>query len=107
MAVWTAEDRTISVKPDQVVKTAWVSIDKCCMANRTPMSPEAVAVSHQKLLCMGDDGRWPPPIGEWEGDRFRVLDGRHELLASLMRGRQELFVAWLEPRPVEAFHAPT
>lgn len=96
MAVWTAEDRTLSVRPDQVVCTAWVNIDLCSLGNRTPMSPEAVGVSHQKLLCMGDDGRWPPPVGEWQGKRFVIHDGRHELLASLMRGRTRMFVAWVE-----------
>lgn len=94
-AVWTAEDRTLSVRPDQVVQTAWVDIDLCRLGNRARMAPEAVEKKFQRLLCQGENAPWPPVVGQWEGERFTVLDGRHEFLASLMLGRTRLFVCWL------------
>lgn len=98
MAISVAEDRSILVGQHQIVRTDWIDIDLCRLGNRTPMAPEAVQVKHQKLVNMGDCGSWPPIVGHWEGDRFTVCDGRHEYLASLMRGRTEIFVAWVEDR---------
>jgi hypothetical protein len=96
MAIWVAEDRSLSVKPGQCVRTAWIDIDLCKLANRSRMSPEAVQKKYQKLLCMGDNCSWPPIVGQWDGERFNVYDGRHEYLASLMLGRTKLLVGWLE-----------
>lgn len=96
MTVWVPEDRSLNVRPTQIVRTAWVAIDICKLGNRAQMSPEAVEKKFRMLLSMGDCAHWPPIVGHWEDDRFVVCDGRHEYLASLMLGRDRLFVAWLE-----------
>jgi hypothetical protein len=96
MSVTVAEDRSMCVQPDQVVRTAWIDIDLCKLGFRLPMSPEAVEKKFRRLLNLGDGAPWPPIVGHWEGERFLVDDGRHDYLAALMIGREKLFVCWLE-----------
>ena len=96
MSVWLAEDRSMSIRPGQVVRTAWIGIDVAKLGNRTPMAPASVERSFQKLVCLGENAAWPPIVGHWETGRFVVCDGRHEYVAALMSGRERLFVAWLE-----------
>lgn len=109
MTVKVAEDRSMCVQPNQTVRTAWIDIDKCKLGSRTMINPEAVEKKFRRLLNMGDAAAWPPIVGHWEGDRFVVDDGRHEYLASLMIGREKLFVCWLEdalPSDVRRFINP-
>lgn len=97
MTVTVAMDRSLYVKRNQLVKTAQIDIDCCKLGSRVGMSPEAVEKKYRKLLCQGDDAACQPPIiGHWEGDRFIVQDGRHQYLATLMLGRDQIFVAQLE-----------
>ncbi|MFH5926432.1 hypothetical protein [Roseomonas sp. SXEYE001] len=96
MAVRVAEDRSLSVRPGQIVRTAWVDIDLCRLGNRARMSPEAVEKKYRRLLNLGDCAPWPPVVGHWDAERFVVCDGRHDYLASLMIGRDKIFVCWLE-----------
>lgn len=96
MALWIAEERSLAVQPNQYVKTAWIDVNVAKLGNRDRMSPEAVEKKYRKILQQGDAAAWPPIVGHWDGDRFVVCDGRHEYLASLMLGREKLFVAWLE-----------
>jgi hypothetical protein len=96
VSVAVYEDRTMSVQQDQVVRTAWIPIDLCRLGNRARMSPEAVEKKFRRLLCLGENAAWPPIVGHWDDrGRFVVCDGRHEFLASLMIGRERVFVAWL------------
>jgi hypothetical protein len=95
MPIAVFEDRSISVGPNQHVMTAWVHIDKCKLGCRVQMSPEAVEKKFRKLLNMGECAAFPPIVGHWENGRFVVDDGRHEYLASLMLGREKVFVGWL------------
>ena len=100
MTVAIPEDRTMCVRPDQLVATAWIDIDCCVLGSRVPMAPEAVAVKWHRLLNLGDCSPYPSIIGHWrEDERFVVCDGRHEYLAALMRGRERLFVSWLVEMP--------
>jgi hypothetical protein len=96
MTVLVAEDRSMCVQPHQVVHTAWVDIDQCRLGCRVPMSPDSVEKKYRRLLNLGDCAPWPPIVGHWDGGRFVVDDGRHEYLASLMLGRERLFVCWLD-----------
>lgn len=89
-------DRSLVIDPKHHVRTAWIDIDLCVIGNRAQMSPEAVEKSFRRLLSQGDCGSWPPVNGHWLGKRFIVCDGRHEYIASLMLGRKNLFVAWVE-----------
>jgi hypothetical protein len=100
MSVVVAEDRSMCVQRHQLVRTAWVDIDLCRLGFRMPMSPEAVEKKYRRLLNIGDCAPWPPVVGHWENGRFVVCDGRHEYLATLMMGRDKLFVCWLEAVPV-------
>jgi hypothetical protein len=95
MTVMVAEDRSMCVQPDQIVRTAWIDIDRCKLGCRVPMSPEAVEKKFRRLLNLGDAAPWPPIVGHWQEERFLVDDGRHDYLAALMLGRERLFVCWL------------
>jgi hypothetical protein len=99
MTVMVPEDRSMCVQPHQVVRTAWVDIDLCRLNTRLPMSPEAVEKKYRRLLNLGGCAPWPPVVGHWADGRFVVCDGRHDYLASLMIGREKLFVCWLEAVP--------
>jgi hypothetical protein len=96
MTVRIAEERSLSVRPDQIVKTEWIDINSCILGCRIMMSPEAVIEKFRRFLNVGDNSPWPPVVGHWQGARFVVMDGRHEYLAALMIGREKLFVCWLE-----------
>lgn len=95
-AVCVAEDRSLLVHRGQVVKTGYVDIFKVRLANRTPMSAGDMQLAHQRAVNLGDASAFPPPNGYWDGDVFVVKDGRHEWLASVMRGRDQILVAWIE-----------
>ncbi len=96
MTVLVAEDRSMCVQPYQVVQTASVDIDLCKLGFRSPMSPEAIEKKFRRLLNLGDCAPWPPIVGHWENERFLVDDGRHDYLAALMLGREQVFVCWLQ-----------
>lgn len=89
-------DRSMQVKPGQVVKTGYVDVWKCRLACRDRMAVGDVGAAYQKLLQLGDNCAWPCPNGEWDGGTFTIHDGRHEYVAALMLGRKHLLVAWVE-----------
>lgn len=95
-AVAYAVDRSLLVAAGQVVRTGYVDVFKCRLANRARMSVGDVGTAVQKLLQLGDGSAWPCPNGHWEGETFVIHDGRHEWVAAVMLGRTHLFVAWLE-----------
>ena len=96
MSVRVLQDRSMCVRPDQLVRTAWVDVDCCRLGSRTPMGVGDVEHAVRKLVNQGEGlGTWPPPVGHWDGERFVVDEGRHEYLAALMLGRERVFVAWL------------
>lgn len=94
------EDRSIYVQPSQHIKTSWIDIDLCYLGSRVRMSPEAVEKKYREILQQGECSKWPCVVGHWvddrEGRRFCVDDGRHTMLATLMLGKERIFVAWLE-----------
>ena len=94
------------VRPDQIVRTAWVEIDCCVLGCRVRMSPEAVGKKWRRLLNLGDCSPYPTVVGHWRDERFVVCDGRHEYLAALMHGRERLFVSWLADAVGEAGGKP-
>lgn len=84
------------VAPGEIVKTQWVSIDRCKLGCRERMDFAAIERAGRKYLQVSYAQFWPPIVGEWDGERFVVLDGRHEFVALLAMGRTEVFVAWKE-----------
>jgi hypothetical protein len=90
------EDRSMKIEPGSVVNTAWVPIDDCVLGCRERMDVAAVERAFRKYLQVGDCQFWPPIIGHWNGPRFVVCDGRHELLALLALGREHVFVGWID-----------
>ena len=96
LAASFASDRSLLVAPGQVVRTGYVDVFKCRLACRDRIAVGDVGEAYQKLLQVGNQSVWPCPNGHWEGDVFVIADGRHEWLASVMLGRGEVFVAWVE-----------
>lgn len=98
-AVWTAEDRSMLVRPGQVPKAGWVDVWQCRFDCMDPLSVEDVRAKARRLLQLPDDAQpWPPPRGYWDGeDVFVIRDGRHQYLATVARGYRQILVAWLEP----------
>lgn len=95
-AVELREDRSLVVPPGHVVRTAYVAIDQVRLACRDRMAIGDVERAYRKRLQLGSAQPWPPPVGHWDGDRFVILDGRHETVAALMLGVEYLLVAWVE-----------
>lgn len=97
--VFTTEDRSIAVPPGHVIRTDYVHVDQVKLACRARMAVGDVDRAYQKRLQLGDRQPWPCPRGHWEGDRFVIVDGRHEYVATLMLGLEWVLVAWVEPVP--------
>ena len=100
MSVRTLHDRSMCVQPGQVVRTAWVPTHRVRLHSHGRVSPEAVEKKFRTMLANGDTAAWPPPVGHWERDEddamyFLVCDGRHEVMAAQMLGRERVLVAWL------------
>jgi hypothetical protein len=90
------EDRTLNVPPGKVIRSGWVDIFKVRADCRERMSVGDVDRAYQKHLQLGDQSSWPPPNGYWDGNVFVIKDGRHEWIARMMLGKNQLFVCWLE-----------
>lgn len=96
----TYHDRSMIVPRGSVVKSAWVSLDRIRFACTKPMAMGDVERAFKRVLHRGiEHGSWPPPTGFWEGELFVLCDGRHEHIASMMHGQQEMLVAWVEAQP--------
>lgn len=101
-AVTVAEDRAFRVPADHRVRVARVAAHRVRLQPHSVMAVGNVDGPWRRLLNNGDDDLWPPVTGTWTTDPdgaafFEVRDGRHEVVASLMRARRELLVAWAEP----------
>lgn len=86
LPVAIAEDRSMAIPPGALVRTGYVPINAVDLACRDRMSMGDVERAYQKRLQLGDRQSWPPPRGQWAGDRFVIVDGRHEFVAALMLG---------------------
>lgn len=93
--VMIGEDRSMTVPQGRVVKTAYVPIDRVYLGNRSRMGVGDVERAMQRRMAASPGQPWPCPVGEWDGDRFRIADGRHEYVAALMLGDQFILVAWI------------
>lgn len=93
-----ADDRSIAVPPGHIIRTDYVHVNQVKLACRDRMAVGDVDRSYQRRLQLGDRQPWPCPRGHWEADRFVVVDGRHEVVATLMLGLEYILVAWCEPR---------
>jgi hypothetical protein len=94
------EDRHLRVPAGAIVETGYAPIEKIKMACRDRMAVGDIEGAYRKRLQLGSDQSWPPPYGEWDGDTFILIDGRHEFIASLMIGLDHLFVAWIKPQSI-------
>ncbi|RYD46947.1 MAG: hypothetical protein EOP83_28810 [Verrucomicrobiaceae bacterium] len=92
-----AEDRSLAVPPGQRVVTGYVHIDKIILGCRARMAVGDVDRAYQRRLQLGDHQPWPCPRGEWQGDRFVIIDGRHDTVAAMMLGQEYILAAWPEP----------
>jgi hypothetical protein len=92
--VLLAEDRSLAVAPGATVITGYVSVDVVRLACRARMAVGDVDRAYQRRLQLGDHQPWPCPRGHWEGERFVIVDGRHDFVAALMLGLEYILVAW-------------
>lgn len=92
-----AEDRSLAVPPGRLIRTGYVSVWACRFACRERMAIGDMKTAFERRLQLGDHQRWPCPRGEWDGDEFVIIDGRHELLSAIMVGQEHILVAWPEP----------
>lgn len=90
-----AVDRTMVIPSGSIVKTQYVSIDQIKLSCRARMAVGDVDTAYRKRLGLGNAQPWPCPVGHWSGDRFVITDGRHEYVAALMLGVENLLVAWV------------
>lgn len=91
-----AEDRSMVVPAGCIIRTDYVHINNVEIACRERMAIGDVKESYERQLQLGAQQRWPCPRGHWRGDRFVIVDGRHQFIAALMLGLEHLLVAWLE-----------
>lgn len=91
-----AEDRSIAVPPGRLIRTGYVSVWDVRLACRERMAIGDVKGAFERRLQLGDHQPWPCPRGEWQGDEFVIIDGRHEYVAALMLGQDHILVAWPE-----------
>ncbi|MFC3632214.1 hypothetical protein ACFOM8_22710 [Paracoccus angustae] len=75
MAVWTPQDRSISVPPGHRVVTGYVPIDQITIACRARMAVGDVEAAYRRQLALGDHQAFPCPNGTWKGERFSIHDG--------------------------------
>lgn len=95
--VTIADDRSMRVPAGRTVSTDYVSVEDVVLGCRDRMAVGDVEAACRRMLQLGTDAAWPPPVGQWREDRrFVLTDGRHEYVAALMLGRTHLLVAWLE-----------
>lgn len=98
--VAVADDRSMLVPAGCVVRTGYVSVWDCRLACRDRMAVGDVGAAYQRVIQLGEASSWPCPRGYWEEDegrqRFVVVDGRHEWVASVMIGKDHVLVAWME-----------
>ncbi|MER8811414.1 hypothetical protein [Mesorhizobium sp. M0965] len=87
-------DRSMVVPPGHIVETGYVPVEDVILACRERMAIGDVNTAYQKRLQLGACQSWPPPRGHWQGNRFVLVDGRHEFIAALMLGQSHLLVAW-------------
>jgi hypothetical protein len=89
-------DRSMAVPPGAVVRTGYVSVWAVRHACRERMALGDVQGAFQRRLGLGAYQAWPCPRGHWEGERFVIVDGRHEHVAAVLLGQEHLLVAWVE-----------
>ena len=94
--ILTAEDRSIRVEPGKIVRTGYVQINDVILACRDRMAIGDVDAAYRRRLQLGPAQPWPCPVGEWQGDRFVVADGRHDVIAATMLGVEHILVAWVD-----------
>lgn len=94
--IMMAEDRSLAVPPGDTIRTGYVHVDQVKLACRARMAVGDVDRAYQRRLQLGDHQPWPCPRGYWEGDRFVIVDGRHDTVAAMMLGLEHILVAWPE-----------
>jgi hypothetical protein len=97
--VRVAEGRSLLVPPGMIVRTGYVRIDRVRLACRDRMAIGDVERAYERRIQNAPGQPWPCARGEWDGEIFVVVDGRHDYVAALMLGVEWLLVAWLAAKP--------
>jgi len=95
-ALRVAEDRSLEVPMGRSVRSGYVHRDVIRLACLDRMAVGDVEHAMRRRMACAPGQPWPCPVGQWDGDRFTLLDGRHEYVAGLMLGVEHFLVAWIE-----------
>jgi hypothetical protein len=87
------------VPPGHIAKTMIIPVETAMLASKDRIAVGDVDRAYQKRLQIGSNHPWPCPIGYWQGNRFLIVDGRHEWIATIMLGHETILVAWIESMP--------
>ena len=91
-----AEDRGFVVPSGAKVVTGYVNVDDIKLVCRDRMAVGDVDAAMKRRMAASPGQPWPCPNGYWEGQSFKLLDGRHEYIAALMLGCEHILVAWID-----------
>lgn len=91
-------DKSLSVPPGQKVVVDYVHVDNVVLACKDKMCIASVKEKYELILQNAPNSIYPTPIGEWRGDKFVLIDGRHTFVAYVINGYQWVLVSWLEAK---------
>jgi hypothetical protein len=90
----------VIIPEGHVVVTDYVPISAIVFESQERMAMGDVQRAYDEYLRLGSGTAWPCIFGRWldiECTRFKLDDGRHRYIASLMLGRQYMLAAWIQP----------
>ena len=85
--------REFLIPEGKIVKTQYVPVKDVYLGCHDRMAVGDVKLVYDELIQTGP--KFPCPFGEWHGNRFMIIDGRHEFLAYVMLGYDHILVSWL------------
>lgn len=101
----TTDSRSQAIPAGYVPAYGYVELSRVEVASAGPLHLPAVAAWHDRIrsVALTAPGPGPnapqlleaAPFGEWSGDQFRLLDGRHRLEALRIAGFAWILCWWL------------
>ena len=81
--------------PGRRIETGYVPVEMVALGCRDRMAVGDVERAYRRRPQLGSLQPWPCPRGHFQGERFVIVDGRHEYVTALMLGQEHILVAWL------------
>jgi len=88
--------KSISDPQGHRVIVDYVHIDKILLGCKGKICIASVKEKFELILQNAPNSIYPTPIGEWKGDRFMIIDGRHLTIAYMIHGYEYILVSWME-----------